>query len=109
MSEKEAKLIKLVLAIKRSGVDIEKIYNEEVLNDDSITEKALNSHHKMPPYEKSAHDADNSIVNDSDESSFCFLNRLNDESLVESVRKFEYKHAMDSKSSVKLKLDLSNI
>lgn len=38
MSEKEAKLIKLVLAIKRSGVDIEKIYNEEVLNDDSITE-----------------------------------------------------------------------
>jgi hypothetical protein len=35
MSEKESKLIKLVLAIKKSGVDIEKVYNEEVLNDDS--------------------------------------------------------------------------
>lgn len=35
MSEKESKLIKLVLAIKRSGVDIEKIYNEEVLNEES--------------------------------------------------------------------------
>ena len=35
MGEKETKLIKLVLAIKNTGVDIEKIYNEEVLNDDS--------------------------------------------------------------------------
>lgn len=35
MNEKEKKLIKLVLAIKKSGVDIEKIYNEEVLNDES--------------------------------------------------------------------------
>ncbi len=35
MGEKESKLIKLVLAIKNTGVDIEKIYNEEVLNDDS--------------------------------------------------------------------------
>jgi hypothetical protein len=34
ISEKESKLIKLVLAIKQSGVDIEKIYNEEVLNDE---------------------------------------------------------------------------
>lgn len=34
MSEKESKLIKLVLAIK-GGIDIEKIYNEEVLNDES--------------------------------------------------------------------------
>ena len=35
MSEKESKLIKLVLAIKKGGIDIEKIYNEEVLNDES--------------------------------------------------------------------------
>lgn len=35
MSEKEAKLIKLVLAIRKTGVDIEKIYNEEVLNDEN--------------------------------------------------------------------------
>ena len=35
MSEKESKLIKLVLAIKKSGIDIEKIYNEEVLNEES--------------------------------------------------------------------------
>ena len=35
MSEKETKLIKLVLAIKKSGIDIEKIYNEEVLNAES--------------------------------------------------------------------------
>lgn len=35
MSDKENKLIKLVLAIKRTGIDIEKIYNEEVLNDES--------------------------------------------------------------------------
>lgn len=39
MSDKESKLIKLVKAIKRSGVDIEKIYNEEVLNEDSISEQ----------------------------------------------------------------------
>jgi hypothetical protein len=38
MSEKESKLIKLVLAIRRTGVDIEKIYNEEVLNEDSMSE-----------------------------------------------------------------------
>lgn len=43
MSEKEAKLIKLVLAIRRSGVDIEKIYNEEVLNDDSADEQGQSS------------------------------------------------------------------
>ncbi|CAD8054880.1 unnamed protein product [Paramecium sonneborni] len=112
MSEKEAKLIKLVLAIKKSGVDIEKIYNEEVLNDDSIaeqTEKSIVFKHQ--PYERSVHDADNSVINDSDESSFCFLNRFDNESIVESVRRFEYKNAnnLDTKSNVKLKLDLSNI
>lgn len=41
MSDKESKLIKLVLAIRRSGVDIEKIYNEEVLNDDSVSESKM--------------------------------------------------------------------
>ena len=66
------------------------------------------SHHYLH-YEKSAHDADNSVVNDSDESSFCFLNRLDNESVVESVRRFEYKHPVDAKQSVKLKLDLSNL
>ncbi|CAK60303.1 unnamed protein product (macronuclear) [Paramecium tetraurelia] len=112
MSEKEAKLIKLVLAIKKSGIDIEKIYNEEVLNDDSVaeqTEKSLVQKHQH--YERSVHDADNSVINDSDESSFCFLNRFDNESIVESVRKFEYKNTniLDTKSNVKLKLDLSNI
>ncbi|CAD8139130.1 unnamed protein product [Paramecium pentaurelia] len=112
MSEKEAKLIKLVLAIKKSGVDIEKIYNEEVLNDDSVaeqTEKSIIQKHQH--YERSVHDADNSVVNDSDESSFCFLNRFDNESIVESVRKFEYKNTniLDTKSNVKLKFDLSNI
>ena len=41
MSEKEAKLIKLVLAIKKTGVDIEKIYNEEVLNDESLANESI--------------------------------------------------------------------
>jgi hypothetical protein len=41
MSEKESKLIKLVLAIKKSGVDIEKIYNEEVLNDESEVNESI--------------------------------------------------------------------
>lgn len=43
MSDKESKLIKLVLAIKRSGVDIEKLYNEEVLNEDSRSEQQTHS------------------------------------------------------------------
>lgn len=43
MSEKESKLIKLVLAIKKTGVDIEKIYNEEVLNDDSDVSEYFNA------------------------------------------------------------------
>jgi hypothetical protein len=43
MSEKEAKLIKLVLAIKKTGVDIEKLYNEEVLNDDSEANQSIRS------------------------------------------------------------------
>lgn len=49
MSEKEAKLIKLVLAIKRSGIDIEKIYNEEVLNDESVIEPN-DKHHGVKHY-----------------------------------------------------------
>ena len=32
MINKESKLIKLVRAIKERGVDIEKIYNEELVN-----------------------------------------------------------------------------
>lgn len=43
MSEKESKLIKLVLAIKKTGIDIEKIYNEEVLNDDSDVSEYFNA------------------------------------------------------------------
>lgn len=45
MTDKEKKLIKLVLAIKKSGVDIEKIYNEEVLNDESeMVDNTIQSH-----------------------------------------------------------------
>lgn len=39
--------------------------------------------------EKSYNDADNSVVNDSDESSFQYNGRLDDESIVESIRRFE--------------------
>ncbi|CAD8045583.1 unnamed protein product [Paramecium sonneborni] len=113
MSDKEAKLIKLVLAIKRSGIDIEKIYNEEVLNDDSLLEsnnqQLLIKHYH---FDKNEHDADNSVVNDSDESSFCFLNKFENDSIIESVRQFQYKNItnLEAKTNnVKLKLDLSNI
>ncbi|CAK70190.1 unnamed protein product (macronuclear) [Paramecium tetraurelia] len=110
MSEKEAKLIKLVLAIKRSGIDIEKIYNEEVLNDESVLEsedklQGFQQHN----FERNDNDADNSIVNDSDESSFCFLNRFENDSILESVRKFQYKNLEIKTNSVKFKLDLSNL
>ena len=47
ISEKEAKLIKLVMAIKNSGVDIEKIYNEEVLNDDDEVQSFRSNNHKF--------------------------------------------------------------
>lgn len=56
------------------------------------------------------HDADNSVVNDSDESSFCFKGRLDNESIIESIRRFENRNVnylQDSKNTVKLKLDLS--
>lgn len=87
MSEKEAKLIKLVLAIKRSGIDIEKIYNEEVLNDESAIEPNDKYHGvKHNYFEKNEHYADNSVVNDSDESSFSFLNRFENDSILESLR-----------------------
>lgn len=33
----------MVLAIKKTGVDIEKIYNEEVLNDDSEVNDSIHS------------------------------------------------------------------
>ncbi|CAD8146599.1 unnamed protein product [Paramecium pentaurelia] len=113
MNEKEAKLIKLVLAIKRSGIDIEKIYNEEVLNDDSAVEPN-DKYHGVKHYyfEKNEHDADNSVVNDSDESSFCFLNRLENDSILDSLRQYQYKcnNNLDKKTNnVKLKLDLSNL
>ncbi|CAD8044388.1 unnamed protein product [Paramecium primaurelia] len=110
MSEKESKLVKLILAIKKSGIDIEKIYNEEVLNDDNVLE-SNNKLNRIKQYnvEINEHDADNSIVNDSDESSFCFLNRFENDSIIESVRKFEYKN-LDIKTNIfQLKLDLSNL
>ncbi|CAD8047631.1 unnamed protein product [Paramecium sonneborni] len=113
MSDKEAKLIKLVLAIKRTGIDIEKIYNEEVLNDESLHEsndQQLEIQHCH--FDKNDHDADNSVVNDSDESSFCFLNRFDNDSILESVRQFQYKNIKNLEvktNNVKLKLDLSNI
>ncbi|CAK83167.1 unnamed protein product (macronuclear) [Paramecium tetraurelia] len=113
ISEKEAKLIKLVLAIKRSGIDIEKIYNEEVLNDDSALEPNDILHGvKHYNFEKNEHDADNSIVNDSDESSFCFLNKLENDSILDSIRQYQYKSNknLDTKTNnVKLKLDLSSL
>ncbi|CAD8139738.1 unnamed protein product [Paramecium octaurelia] len=113
MSEKEAKLIKLVLAIKRSGIDIEKIYNEEVLNDESALEPNDKLHGgKHYNFEKNEHDADNSVVNDSDESSFCFLNKQENDSILDSLRKYQYKgnKNLDTKSNtVKLKLDLSSL
>lgn len=40
MSQKESRLISLVLAIKKTGVDIEKIYNEEILNNDYSIENS---------------------------------------------------------------------
>ncbi|CAD8077150.1 unnamed protein product [Paramecium primaurelia] len=116
MSDKESKLIKLVLAIKRSGIDIEKIYNEEVLNEDSISEQQNHSirdkKQMITKLEKSFNDADNSVVNDSDESSFQYNGRLDDESIVESIRRFENRiqnntYAQESKSSVRMKIDLS--
>ncbi|CAD8087109.1 unnamed protein product [Paramecium primaurelia] len=116
MSEKEQKLIKLVLAIRRTGIDIEKIYNEEVLNDDSLSEQQNQSNREnkqlIPKIERSFHDADNSVVNDSDESSFQYNGRLEDESIIESIRRFENRnqnniYATESKSSVKMKIDLS--
>ncbi|CAD8134820.1 unnamed protein product [Paramecium octaurelia] len=110
MSEKEAKLIKLVLAIKRSGIDIEKIYNEEVLNDESVLDSENKLHgFQQHNFERNDNDADNSIVNDSDESSFCFLNRFENDSILESVRKFQYKNLEIKTNVVKLKLDLSNL
>ena len=33
-SEKESKMIKLLLAIKKRGVDIDRIYNHDILNED---------------------------------------------------------------------------
>ncbi|CAD8183230.1 unnamed protein product [Paramecium octaurelia] len=116
MSEKEQKLIKLVLAIRRTGIDIEKIYNEEVLNDDSVSEQQNQSNREkkwlIPKIERSFHDADNSVVNDSDESSFQYNGRLDDESIIESIRRFENRnqnsnYATESKSSIKMKIDLS--
>ncbi|CAD8083156.1 unnamed protein product [Paramecium sonneborni] len=116
MSDKESKLIKLVKAIKRSGVDIEKIYNEEVLNEDSISEQQTQSirdkKDQNAKLEKSFNDADNSVVNDSDESSFQYDGRLDNESIVESIRRFENRnqnntYATESKSSIRMKIDLS--
>ncbi|CAK83087.1 unnamed protein product (macronuclear) [Paramecium tetraurelia] len=116
MSEKESKLIKLVLAIRKSGIDIEKIYNEEVLNEDSLSEQNNQSNRERKSFitriERSFHDADNSVVNDSDESSFQYNGRLDDESIIESIRRFENRnqnsaYATESKSSIKMKIDLS--
>ncbi|CAD8089074.1 unnamed protein product [Paramecium sonneborni] len=117
MSEKESKLIKLVLAIRKTGIDIEKIYNEEVLNEDSFSDKPNQSNREqkqnfITKIERSFHDADNSVVNDSDESSFQYNGRLDDESIIESIRRFENRnqnstYATESKSTVKMKIDLS--
>ncbi|CAD8085641.1 unnamed protein product [Paramecium sonneborni] len=116
MSDKESKLIKLVLAVKRSGVDVEKLYNEEILNDDSTSEQQIQSKRDRKQQnsilEKSLNDADNSVVNDSDESSFQYNGRLDDESIIESIRRFENRnqnnnYAIESKGSVRMKIDLS--
>ncbi|KAM3136058.1 hypothetical protein pb186bvf_011863 [Paramecium bursaria] len=110
MSDKESKLIKLVLAIRKTGVDIEKIYNEEVLNDDSLQSEQIIESRKVSQIEKSFNDADNSVVNDSDESSFCYRGRQDNDSVIESIRRFENRNINnlpDSKSQVKLKLDLT--
>lgn len=40
-------------------------------------------------------DADNSIINDSDESSFKFEGRLDNESVIESIRRFEMKNIIN--------------
>ena len=67
MGEKESKLIKLVLAIKRTGVDIEKIYNEEVLNDETDNSN-MKTPVQIPKNPKIAEafleDADNSGTSD---------------------------------------------
>lgn len=58
-------------------------------------------------------DADNSIVNDSDESSFNFQGRQDNDSIIESIRRFEMKYINNEEynnkmgSSVKFKLDFS--
>lgn len=36
MKDKEAKLIKLLLGVKKQGVDLEKIFQEEVLKDENV-------------------------------------------------------------------------
>ena len=61
-------------------------------------------------------DADYSIINDSDESSFKFEGRLDNESVIESIRRFEMKNIINDglqnrsqSSKVKFKLDLSYI
>jgi hypothetical protein len=63
MSEKESKLIKLVLAIKNTGVDIEKVYNEEVLNDESGVSEYFNPNLINPSFR------DGTSIDEADHSS----------------------------------------
>lgn len=64
MSDKESKLIKLVLAIKQTGFDVEKIYNEEVLNDDSSVAESVRpqqqQRERMQTHVSLSQEADNS-------------------------------------------------
>ncbi|EAR97738.2 hypothetical protein TTHERM_00621580 (macronuclear) [Tetrahymena thermophila SB210] len=98
--EKESKMIKLLLAVKKRGIDIDDIYNNDVLNEESNDEILKNNPPQIFPVKKKRNQvdteffkkldndfqyADNSIVNDSDESSFGFFGKPSDREISQSI------------------------
>lgn len=84
------KLVRLLVAIKNRGVDIDRIYNHDVLNEEinnsndletCVPDNAKIGHNSLYCAKEEDEDAqkleyaDSSIVNDSDESSFGFYGK----------------------------------
>ncbi|KAL4472563.1 hypothetical protein ABPG74_018512 [Tetrahymena malaccensis] len=121
--EKESKMIKLLLAVKKRGIDIDDIYNNDVLNEESNDDILKNNPPQIFPVKKKRNNldaeffkkldnefqyADNSIVNDSDESSFGFFGKPSDREANQSItikhQKSKLKQQTKAPQKIPLKL-----
>jgi hypothetical protein len=97
LEEKEEKMIAVLVAIKKQGVDIEEIINEGISveqeeqteMEEILTRNNRSSREKKVRFETNSDQgyADDSVVNDSDESSFNYFGKSQalDSSLAHSI------------------------